>query len=470
MKYQPVMGLEIHAELLTETKVFCSCKNEFGGEKNSRICPICTGLPGAMPILNKQAVALAVRAGLALGCRINSYSDFSRKNYFYPDLPKAYQITQFEYPICEAGRVELQNKVIRINRIHIEEDAGKLIHGDGVTEIDFNRCGVPLIEIVTEADFESIDEVIAFVDEVGLCLKYADVCDARLEQGSLRVDVNISLKPEGASELGVRAEIKNLNSRKSIRRALEFEIKRQSAILSDGGAVIQETRRFNEETGETESLRGKEGAADYRYFPEPDLPPIRLSNEQIKKIEAEMPELPKSRRIRYTREFGLSEEDARLILEDRAFADFFEASAGKNPKTVANLMIGELNRNLNKSGKGVADLPFSPMELARLAELSDSGRVSKNAAKDILRLMFETGKKPEQIAEEEKLFLADNTAEIKRITRMIIEENPENVISYRGGNQKLFTFFMGEIMHRAGKGANPAVVRAELMKALEKNS
>lgn len=470
MKYQPIMGLEIHVELLTKTKVFCSCKNEFGGVKNSRICPVCTGLLGAMPRLNKEAVKLAVRAGLALGCRINEYSDFSRKNYFYPDLPKAYQITQFEYPICEEGLVRAGDKDIRINRIHIEEDAGKLIHEGGVTEIDFNRCGVPLIEIVTEPDFESIDEVIAFVDEVSLRLKYAGVCDARLEQGSIRVDVNISLKLEGAEELGVRAEIKNLNSRKSIRRALEFEIKRQSSILNSGETVIQETRRFDEESGETVTMRGKEGATDYRYFPEPDLPPVKISRSEIEKIRAEIPELPDARFERYVGEWGLNTDDAKLILEERAFADFFETAAVNSPKTVAKLMLGELNRNLNESGKAISDILFSPEELAELAELSDSGRISKGTGKGILKIMFKTGRKPDEIAKEEGLFLEDNADEIAKITMSVLAENADNVKSYLNGKQKLFAFFMGEIMRQAGKGTNPAAVKAELLKALEKNS
>ncbi len=470
MKYTPTMGLEIHAELLTKTKVFCRCKNEFGGEKNSRVCPVCLGLPGAMPVLNREAVTLAVRAGLALGCRINEYSAFSRKNYFYPDLPKAYQITQFEYPICEAGEVELGENTIRINRIHIEEDAGKLLHGEK-TEIDFNRCGVPLIEIVTEPDFQSIDEVIEFVDAVSLSLKYAGVCDGRLEQGSFRVDVNISIKPEGSEQLGTRAEIKNLNSRKSIRRALAYEIKRQAAILEKGDKVIQETRRFNEQSGETAALRGKEGAEDYRYFPEPDLPPVRISAAEVEKIRAALPKLPNERFRLYTDELGLSVDDAHLILGDMAFADFFEAAAVKSPKTVAKLMLGELNHNLNNSGKEICELPFAPADLAELADLEDRGRVSKSAAREILKLMFEVGGKPAEIAEAEALFLEDNSRELAEIAAAVLAENEGNITDYLNGNQKLFSFFMGEVMRRAGRGANPALARAELLKALEqKNS
>lgn len=473
MTLVPTMGLEIHAELLTKSKIFCSCRNEFGGEKNSRICPVCAGLPGALPVLNKDAVTLAVCAGLALDCRINNYSAFDRKNYFYPDLPKAYQITQFEYPICEDGVVQLASKQIRINRIHIEEDAGKLIHDgeSGLTEIDFNRCGVPLIEIVTEPDFESAEQVVDFVNEVSLRLKYAGVCDAHLEKGSLRVDVNISLKVEDSKELGVRAEIKNLNSVRSIRRAIEYEIERQSALLQNGEPVIQQTRRFSEQSGKTTVLRNKESTSDYRYFPEPNLPPIIIDESDIEIIKNSMPEMPQVKFARYTEKYGLSEDDARLILADKAFSDFFEAAVtDTNCKTVANLMLGELNRNLNESGIGIGNIAFSPADLAALAALAIESKVSLNAAKEILSTMFKSGGKPCEIAERESLFLKDNTAELGEIVTKVLSDNTENVKSYIGGNQKLFGFFMGEVMHRAGRGTNPAAVREILSENLEKIS
>ena len=294
MKYIPVMGLEIHAELLTKSKVYCSCENTFGGAVNNRVCPVCSGMPGTLPVINKEVVTFAVKAGLSLGCEINEYSAFDRKNYFYPDLPKAYQITQFEYPICSNGHVEVCGRNIRINRIHIEEDAGKLIHEE-VSLADYNRCGVPLIEIVTEPDFRTVEEVQQFVKEVALRLKYAEVWDARLEQGSLRVDVNISLMPEDADEFGVRAEIKNLNSVKSIGRAIEYEIKRQTEILEKGERVKQETRRFDEKSGATNVLRSKEDGHDYRYFPEPDIPPVKISKENVEKIRMSMSESPDKR-------------------------------------------------------------------------------------------------------------------------------------------------------------------------------
>lgn len=467
MMYTPVMGLEIHAELLTKTKVFCRCKNEFGGEKNTRICPRCAGLPGALPVLNKEAVSLAVRAGLTLGCRINRYSAFDRKNYFYPDLPKAYQITQFEYPICEEGSVEVLGKTVRVNRIHIEEDAGKLIHGEKGTQIDFNRCGVPLIEIVTEPDFGTADEVVAFVDEVSRRLKFADVCDCRLEQGSLRVDVNISLKSEDSQMLGVRAEIKNLNSRKSIRRAIEYEIKRQTEILASGDEVARETRRFSEETGETSSLRGKEDANDYRYFHEPDLPGIEISKTEVEEIASGMPEMPQARYKRYIG-LGISSADADLILADRDFSDLFDGAVRvfKSPKTIANLMLGELSRKLNESGKKAGEIEFSADDLAEIAKMSDSEKVSKQAAREILSVMFDNGGNLEEIANERGLFLSDDKDKVALVVAEVLAENRENVREYKNGVLKLFGYFMGEIMRRLGGSGNPKTVKEELTKQL----
>lgn len=467
MKYIPVIGIEIHAELLTKSKVFCGCANEFGGTQNDRVCPRCSGMPGTLPIVNRGAVELAAKAGFALDCTVNNYSVFDRKNYFYPDLPKAYQITQFQYPICTDGHIKLKNTDIRINRIHIEEDAGKLIHDDaeGISMADYNRCGVPLIEIVTEPDFRSAEEVQEFVEEIALRLKYAGVCDARMEQGSLRVDVNISIMPEGASEFGTRAEIKNLNSVRAIGRAIEYEIKRQSNILDRGGKVTQETRRYNDKIGETSSLRSKEEAHDYRYFPEPDIPPIFISDDALAKIKADMPEMPNMRFDRYTNDYGLSDEEARLIVADKDFSDFYDETVGicRNYKQVSNLMLVELNHCLNESGGSVSKLKFAPSELAELVKMSENGTVSKNAAKDILRLMFETGNTAKNIAKEQDLIMSDDLSELETIIETVISENADSVESYKNGNEKVLGFLMGQIIRTAGKGANMQAARSILL-------
>ncbi len=470
MRYVPVIGLEIHAEMLTNSKVFCDCANEFGGAVNDRVCPRCSGMPGTLPNINQGAVILAAKAGFALECTVNNYSAFDRKNYFYPDLPKAYQITQFQYPICTDGHVRVCDTGIRINRIHIEEDAGKLIHDpkDGVSMADYNRCGVPLIEIVTEPDFRSIKEVQAFVEEVALRLKYAGVCDSKMEQGSLRVDVNISVMPEGSIELGTRAELKNLNSVRAIAKAIEYEIKRQSEILEKCGKVVQETRRFDDSSGKTTSLRSKEEAHDYRYFPEPDIPPIFISDEKLAKIKKQMPEMPNKRFERYTKEYGLPTDDARLIILDKAFSDFYDETVKILPsyKQVSNLMLVELNRCLNDSGKSVADLKFTPNELADLVKLADDGKITKNAAKDVLRIMFETGEAPEEIAKEQNLIMSEDLGELEAIIDKVILENSDSVESFKNGNQKVFGFLMGQVIRFAGKGANMSVAKDILMKKL----
>ncbi len=468
MRYTPVMGLEIHAELLTNTKVYCSCSNEFGGNNNERICPVCSGFPGTLPVINKDAVTLAVKAGISLDCKINNYSSFDRKNYFYPDLPKAYQITQFEYPICSEGNVKISEKIFRINRIHIEEDAGKLIHSENISMIDFNRCGVPLIEIVTEPDFRTIEDVQAFVEEVALRLKYSGICDARLEQGSLRVDVNISIMPENSEEFGTRAEIKNLNSLKSIRKAIEYEIKRQSELLNNGQIVVQETRRFDESTQTTKSLRSKEEAYDYRYFPEPDIPPIFISDEEINTIRCSLPELPHIRFERYINDYNLPRDDASLIISDKDFSDFYDETVTliHEYKSVANMMLGELNRCLNKSNIIISNMKFTPTMLAELIKLSKSGKISNNSAKNILAIMFQTGKTAEVIAVENNLIIKDNTDEIINAIDEVICENHDNLLKYKNGKTQLFGYFMGQVIQKTGKGTNPELVKKLLSEKL----
>lgn len=470
MRYVPVIGLEIHAELLTVSKVFCTCANEFGGNENTRVCPRCSALPGTLPILNKNAVKLAVKAGFATDCKVNNYSSFDRKNYFYPDLPKAYQITQFEHPICENGKIRVCGRDIRINRIHIEEDAGKLIHDDyeGISMADYNRCGVPLIEIVTEPDFRNIEEVQKFVEEMALRLKYAGVCDARMEQGSMRVDVNISIMPEDAEEFGTRAEIKNLNSIKSIGKAIEFEISRQSELLDKGERVIQETRGFNDNHGTTKALRSKEEAHDYRYFPEPDIPPVFISNEEINIIRKEMPEMPHKRIERYVNEYKLPQNDAELIINDKDFSDFYDETVKIEPsyKAVSNLMLVELNRNLNESEKGVADLKFTPADLAEIVKMSENGEISKNSARELLSILFKQGGDPRKIANEKGLIINNDTSGLESILDDIISENTDIIESYKNGNQKIFSFLMGQAVRMAGKSINPQIVKEALEKKL----
>lgn len=472
MRYQPVIGLEIHCELLTDSKVFCSCQNEFGGSENTRVCPRCSGMPGTLPIVNQGAVRLAAKAGFATDCTVNNYSAFDRKNYFYPDLPKAYQITQFEYPICTDGHITVcGGKEIRINRIHIEEDAGKLVHDDyeGISMADYNRCGVPLIEIVTEPDFRTVEEVQDFVEQIALRLKYSDVCDARMEQGSLRVDVNISIMPYGSDEFGTRAEIKNLNSVKAIGRAIEYEIQRQAEILDNGGKVVQETRRFNDNHGDTKALRSKEEAHDYRYFPEPDIPPVMISDEELAEIKQSMPELPHVRYARYTEEYGLPADDAQLLISSRAFSDFYDEAVKINSdyKQIANLMLVEVNRNLNDQGITIDAVSFTPADIAELVKMSSDGVVSKNAAKDILKIMFEQGGKPAEIAKEHGFIMDNDTGELESIIAKVIAENADSVESYKNGNEKIFGFLMGQVMRAIGKGGNPKLAKEILTEKLQ---
>lgn len=472
MRYQPVIGLEIHCEMLTESKVFCTCRNEFGGGENTRVCPRCSGMPGTLPLLNMGAVKLAAKAGFATNCTVNNYSAFDRKNYFYPDLPKAYQITQFEYPICTDGYIDVVGgKRIRINRIHIEEDAGKLVHDDyeGVSLADYNRCGVPLIEIVTEPDFRSVEEVQDFVTQIAQRLKYAGVCDARMEQGSLRVDVNISIMPYGSEEFGTRAEIKNLNSVKSIGRAIEYEIERQSEILDKGGTVIQETRRYNENRDDTKSLRSKEEAHDYRYFPEPDIPPVLLSDEDINAIRSEMPEMPHERLKRYTEEYKLPEEDARLIIAQKEFSDFYDNAvniAGEY-KLISNLMLGEISHLINETGVDITEMKFAPEDIAAVAKLAASGTVSKGSAKEIVDILFKEGGDPKEIAEKNGFIMSNDTSGLDSVIDEVLAANADVVEKYKNGNEKLFGFIMGQTIKACGKSANPALIKQALTEKLK---
>ena len=471
MEYTTVIGLEIHAELLTTSKVFCSCKNEFGGEENTRVCPRCSALPGSLPLFGRGAAVLAVKAGLALNRRVNNFSAFDRKNYFYPDLPKAYQITQFNHPICEDGYLMVGGKKIRINRIHIEEDAGKLVHdeAEGVSLADYNRCGVPLIEIVTEPDIRTADEARGFVEQVALALKYAGVCDAKMEQGSLRCDVNISIMPKGSTQFGTRTEIKNLNSFRSVVRAIEYEYSRQKQLVQSGGRVIQQTLHWNDALGVTTALRSKEEAHDYRYFPEPDIPPLFITDDEILALGKELPVLPQSRQMRYENELGLSPADAALLISEKPLADFFEAAVEvyNNPKSIAAMILVELLRRMNDAGKNVEDIKITPNDLAALCKMADEGTVSRGAAKDILKVMFEVGGNPMEIAKQNGMLMSNDTAEVEKAADEILAANPKAVAEYKDGSGKVFGFLMGQMCRALGKSANPAIIKKVLEEKLK---
>lgn len=466
-KYDTVIGLEIHAELSTNTKAFCTCDASFGGDPNTHICPVCTGQPGALPIINHDAVAYAIRAGLALGCDINRYSRFDRKNYFYPDLPKAYQISQLDLPLCINGKLELSTgTVVRINRIHLEEDAGKMVHDDyhGESWADYNRCSVPLIEIVTEPDIKSPEEASEFVSKIALYLKYLDVCDAKMQEGSIRADVNVSLKPAGSSVLGDRAEIKNLNSFRSIQRAIESEIARQTQILNDGGRIVQETRRFDDATGTTSSLRSKENANDYRYFPEPDILAITFSEEDVEKAKSEIPLLPHERVLKYTKEYGLTDEDARVLTSEKYLSDFYDEAVSIYPeyKSVSNMFQTEIMRRVKETD--TEEVPISARDFARVCEMADKNTVNRNDAKTIIRIMFEDGGKPEEIANANGFIVVEDTNAIAEVVDALFAERPDLIEDYKNGKTNVFGFFMGQA-NRALKGkATPMSVKAYIEK------
>ena len=469
MKYETVIGLEIHAELSTKTKVFCTCPAEFGGDPNTHICPVCTGQPGALPILNSAAVEFAVRAGLAFGCTINRYSRFDRKNYFYPDLPKAYQISQLDLPLCLNGRLELSTgTVVRINRIHLEEDAGKLFHDDyhGKSWADYNRCSVPLIEIVTEPDIKSAEEAAEFVSKIGLYLKYLGVCDAKMQEGSIRADVNVSLKPEGSDVLGERAEIKNMNSLKGIQRAIEYEVERQTKILEEGGKVEQETRRFDDAMGVTSSMRSKENANDYRYFPEPDVLAITFTEEDIERINSEIPLLPHQRAEKYVNEFGLTDEDARVLTLEKYISDFYDDTVAIYPeyKSVANLFLTEVMRRVKDTEE--EEIPVSAKDFARVCEMADKKTVNRNDAKTIIRIMFEEGGVPDEIAKANGFIVVEDTALIEEFISNLLKERADLVEDYKNGKTNVFGFFMGQATRGLTGKATPASIRAALEKAL----
>lgn len=474
MKYEAVIGLEVHAQMLTDTKIFCGCSTKFGSEPNTQTCPVCIGMPGVLPVLNKKALEFAIKTGIATNCNISNYSRFARKNYFYPDLPKGYQISQYELPICEKGFIEIivdgEVKKIGITRIHIEEDAGKNIHegGGNYSFVDLNRAGVPLMEIVSEPDIRTPREAAEYMKKLRTILCYLGVCDGNMEQGSLRCDANVSVRLSGSSEFGVRAEIKNINSFKFVEKALEFEIKRQIKVVEEGGKVIQETRLWDSNKGITESMRGKEEAHDYRYFPEPDLVPIMVEQRWIDEIKASLPELPDIKKERFIREYELPEYDADLLVAEKSTAEWFEEAvkAGGAPKTVSNWMMVELAKLLNEEDKTIEGCLLKPGQLADMLKLINRGTISGKIAKTIFEEMYKTGKDAEVIVKEKGLVQISDESAIEKAVDEVIAKNPKEVERFKAGEERLLGFFVGQVMKATKGKANPQIVNEILKKKL----
>lgn len=475
MKYETVIGLEVHAELKTNTKIYCGCKNEFGGEPNTHTCPICSGMPGTLPVLNKRVVDYAIKAGLAMNCSITKYGKQDRKNYFYPDLPKAYQISQFDLPLCQHGYIDIlvdgQMRRIGITRIHIEEDAGKLVHDDyGNTSMaDYNRCGVPLIEIVTEPDLRSPEEARVFLETLKSILEYTEVSDCKMQEGSLRCDVNLSLRPEGQEEYGTRCEMKNINSFRAAVRSMEYEQKRQAEVLDDGGVIDQETRRWDDVKGISTVMRTKEDAQDYRYFPEPDLLPIIVSDEWIEEIRKTIPELPEQRRSRYVEEYGLPEYDAFILTSSKKTADFFDQTVtlGAAPKTVSNWLMGDIAKLVNDHELEAGDIPFTPAHLAALIALIEKGAISNSAAKKVLNEMFNNPEEPEKIVDRLGLSQVSDEGAIMQMIQDVMAQNAQSVADYKAGKDKAMGYLVGQVMRVSRGKANPQVINKLLKEALD---
>jgi len=474
MAFEPVIGLEVHAQLKTETKIFCNCSTAFGKAPNANTCPVCTGMPGVLPVLNKQAVTFAIKAGLATNCTINRESRFDRKNYFYPDLPKGYQISQYAKPIAEHGFLDIESdtgeKRIGITRIHMEEDAGKLIHDPlrGKSMVDLNRTGVPLIEIVSEPDLRTAADAGAYLRKLHAILKYIDVCDGNMEQGSFRCDANISLRPPGQAEFGTRTELKNLNSFKNVEKAILYEIQRQTYVLEEGGQVIQETRLWDPVKNRTASMRGKEEAHDYRYFPDPDLVPLIVDDDWIRDVRTRMPELPDEKKQRFIREYNLSGYDAGVLTAGLDMANFFEETIKplKNIKQAANWTMTTLMGMLNAKGIEICDSPVSAQGFSKLLGLLESARINAKSAKTVFEEMVETGVDPESIVKEKGLEQVSDQGELEAMVDEVIRENPEEAKAYTAGKTKLFSFFMGQVMKKTRGKADPKVVTPMLKSKL----
>ena len=474
MEWEIVMGLEVHTELATKTKIFCGCSTEFGGEPNTHVCEICSGMPGTLPLLNKRVVEFAIRTGVATNCTITQNNKFDRKNYFYPDLPKAYQISQLYLPICRNGYIEVntkdgEKKKIGIHEIHMEEDAGKLIHDEfeDCTLVDYNRCGVPLLEIVSEPDFRSAEEVIDYLSKLRAILQYTGVSDCKMQEGSLRADVNLSVRPKGQAEFGTRTEMKNLNSFHAIERAIAYEAQRQIELLEDGEKVVQETRRWDDNKGYSYAMRSKEDAQDYKYFPEPDLPPIEISDEQIEEIKSTMPELPEEKRERYLNELGLPEYDTGIITGDIALVKFFESTLEKcnSPKDVANWIMGEVMKLLNDSATLTENNPLKPEALAAVINMVKSNKINRGTGKKVLEKVFTDGVDPEKYVEENNLAQVTDLSALRPIIEQVIAENEKSVSEYKAGKTQAMGYIMGQAM-RALKGKAPAQEVQKILKEI----
>jgi aspartyl-tRNA(Asn)/glutamyl-tRNA(Gln) amidotransferase subunit B len=454
--------------------MFCGCGTTFGMSANSQTCPVCLGLPGSLPVINRTAVEMAVRAGLALNCTIAASNRFARKNYFYPDLPKGYQISQYESPICQHGWLEIRDggatKRIRIRRAHLEEDAGKNIHETGTSgsRVDLNRAGTPLLEIVTEPDMCSADEVVAYLKGLRDILMYLEVCDGNMEEGSFRCEPNLSLRPSGQREYGTKVELKNINSFKYVKDAVEYEIKRQTKVLNEGGTIRQETRLWNIDRGETAVMRSKEEAHDYRYFPDPDLVPLKLDQEWIEGFRASQPELPAVRTKRFVSDYGLPEYDATILTASKGMADYFEACAKQfaQPKTVSNWVMGELTRELNNSGTDISASPVTPERLVSLLQMVDKGTISLKVARDIFSELYSSGKTPEQIVQEKGLTQVSDEGALEQIIAEVLSKNPAQVVQFKEGKQQVLGFLVGQVMKASGGKANPGKVNELLRKRL----
>ncbi|MCI9354261.1 MAG: Asp-tRNA(Asn)/Glu-tRNA(Gln) amidotransferase subunit GatB [Firmicutes bacterium] len=476
MEFETVLGLEVHTELATDTKIFCSCSTEFGGEPNTHVCEVCSGMPGTLPVLNKKVVEFAIRTGLATNCEITRYNKFDRKNYFYPDLPKAYQVSQLYLPICQNGHIDIEvngvKKSIRIKEIHMEEDAGKLIHDpwEDCTLVDYNRCGVPLLEIVSEPDFSNGEEVIAYLTKLKAILQYTGVSDCKMEQGSLRADVNLSVKPIGSKELGTRTEMKNINSFKAIARAIEGERARQIELIQEGKKVIQETRRWDDNKGASYAMRSKENAQDYRYFPEPDLVPIEIDDEWIERVRQSLPELPEAKKARYMSEYKLPEYDVDIITGSKDLVKIFEQAyeVCNNAKEVSNWIMGEVLRLASETSTLPEDISFDAKNLGKLILLVKNGVVNRNTAKEVFEKMFSDNVEPEQYIEQHNLKMVNDDSAVKEVVAKVIEANPNSIAQFKEGNEKVNKFLMGQCMKQLKGKANPAIVTKILDEELAK--
>jgi aspartyl-tRNA(Asn)/glutamyl-tRNA(Gln) amidotransferase subunit B len=476
MEFETVIGLEVHAQLKTRTKIFCGCSTEFGAPPNTHVCPVCLGMPGMLPVLNRKVVVYAMRMGLATHCTISHRSVFARKNYFYPDLPKGYQISQYELPIARNGHIDIDvdgmQRRIGIHRVHMEEDAGKLIHSPDLptSQVDFNRTGVPLIEIVSEPDIRSPEEAGAYLRQLRAILRYLDICDGNMEEGSFRCDANVSIRPRGSEPLGTRTELKNLNSFKHVEKALHYEAARQMEVIAEGGGIVQETRLWDPEAGRSLSMRGKEEAHDYRYFPDPDLLPLTVDENWVAQIRGELPELPAEKKSRFETQYALPAYDAEFLASSRELADYFEACVGlfSQAKTVSNWIMGALSALLNTAGIGIESSPVSAADLAGLLGLQEEGVISGKIAKTVFEEMARTGKPAKDIVAEKGLVQVQDAGAIEAVVDRVLAANPDELEAYRGGKTKLMGFFVGQVMRETRGKANPKIVNEVLATKLSK--